>query len=243
MGCFPPRNCQLRHFQPWMVARSRKKCYAGGTIKAERQAGIMTELGERLQALRKARGLSQEQLAEQAGVSRQAVSKWELGESVPELEKVLALSEFFGVTTDYLLKGGTAAPSPRRAWDRRGIGQVQYVVSAGLMAIGLLLAFGGWYDRQEDSVIWGSMAIQVGGVVWYFAGKIVSRQEAPFFIKMLDWALGLFMPCAMAAHYFLGRHFAPYPLSLLHTVVMLLLYIPALLVVYHRLKASASKQD
>ena len=42
-------------------------------------------LGERLQALRKSRGLSQEQLAEQAGVSRQAVSKWELGESVPEL--------------------------------------------------------------------------------------------------------------------------------------------------------------
>lgn len=74
-------------------------------------------LGERLQAFRKAQGLSQEQLAEQAGVSRQAVSKWELGESAPELDKVVLLSEYFGVTTDYLLKGGGGGPSsppPRR---------------------------------------------------------------------------------------------------------------------------------
>ena len=200
-------------------------------------------LGERLQALRKSRGLSQEQLAEQAGVSRQAVSKWELGESVPELGKVVALSEFFGVTTDYLLKGSETRAVPKSGWDRKGIGQVQYVVSAGLMAIGLLMAFGGWYDSQEDSVIWSSMIIQVAGVVWYFAGKIVSRQEAPFFIKMLDWALGLFLPCAMASSYFFGRHFAPYPLSMAHAAVQMLLYVPALLAVYRRLKASASKQD
>lgn len=156
----------------------------------------------------------------------------------PELDKALQLSEFFGVTTDYLLKGSeTTAPAPsKRTWDRKSIGQVQYVVSAGLMAIGLLIAFGSWYDTQEDSAIWGSMTVQAAGVVWYFAGKIVCRQPAPFFIKMLDWALGLFMPCAMAAHYFLARHFAPYPLSLLHTVVMLALYVPALLVVYRLLK-------
>ena len=73
-------------------------------------------LDERLQELRKSRGLSQEQLAEAAGVSRQAVSKWELGESAPELEKVLALSEFFGVTTDYLLKGRYSTWCPRGLW-------------------------------------------------------------------------------------------------------------------------------
>lgn len=76
------------------------------------------ELDKRMQELRKSRGLSQEQLAEAAGVSRQAVSKWELGESAPELEKVLALSEFFGVTTDYLLKGSSPAPAP----PKKGLG-------------------------------------------------------------------------------------------------------------------------
>ena len=59
--------------------------------------------GEKLQLLRKARGLSQEALAEQLGVTRQAVSKWELGDATPDLENVVALARFFGVSTDYLL--------------------------------------------------------------------------------------------------------------------------------------------
>ena len=64
-------------------------------------------LGEKLARLRKARGMSQEQLAEALGVSRQAVSKWELGEAVPDVSRVVAMSELFGVTTDYLLKEGS----------------------------------------------------------------------------------------------------------------------------------------
>ena len=62
-------------------------------------------LAERILALRKARNLSQEELAEQIGVSRQAVGKWESSQSLPDLDKVIALSEFFGVSCDYLLKG------------------------------------------------------------------------------------------------------------------------------------------
>lgn len=54
--------------------------------------------------LRKKSGMSQEELAEKMNVSRQAVSKWEGAQSVPELEKILQLSNMFGVTTDYLLK-------------------------------------------------------------------------------------------------------------------------------------------
>lgn len=190
-------------------------------------------LGERLQALRKSRGLSQEQLAEQAGVSRQAVSKWELGESQPDLDKVLALSEFFGVSTDYLLKGGGEARTPEDK--RRTIGQVQFVVSAGLLAVGLLMAFGLWYVRP-DSAIWFGMMVQVAGVVWYFAGKVICKQEAPFFLKMLDWALGLFMPCAMAVSFFLGTLLQPYPIGPFQTPVFVVLYGAALFVVYRKLK-------
>ena len=63
------------------------------------------EIGKTIQDLRKRKGLSQEELAEKIDVSRQAVSKWENGSSVPDVEKIIALSDFFQVSTDYMLKG------------------------------------------------------------------------------------------------------------------------------------------
>ena len=76
----------------------------------ERKANHMT-LGERIQSYRKRAGLSQEALAEQLGVSRQAVSKWEVDAAQPELDKVVALAKLFGITTDQLLLG--VAPDPQ----------------------------------------------------------------------------------------------------------------------------------
>lgn len=74
--------------------------------------------GEKLLKLRKAKSLSQEQLAAELAVSRQAVSKWELGESLPDSDKLLLISKTLGVTTDYLLSGdvdqSVTAPSPTR---------------------------------------------------------------------------------------------------------------------------------
>ena len=61
-------------------------------------------LSERIYKFRRKSGLSQEQLAEKIGVSRQAISKWESGTSTPELEKLLALSECFQITLDELVK-------------------------------------------------------------------------------------------------------------------------------------------
>ncbi|HJH07958.1 MAG TPA: helix-turn-helix domain-containing protein [Fusobacterium ulcerans] len=51
--------------------------------------------------------MSQEKLAQLLGVSRQSVSKWELGQSLPEIDKIIQLSNIFEVTTDYLLKDVT----------------------------------------------------------------------------------------------------------------------------------------
>ena len=61
-------------------------------------------LSEKILSLRKQNGWSQEELAEKLKVSRQSISKWELGAAIPELDKIMQLSELFGVTTDYLLK-------------------------------------------------------------------------------------------------------------------------------------------
>ena len=62
-------------------------------------------IADRIQYLRKQNGYSQEELADKVGVSRQAVSKWESEQSIPDLEKVIIMSELFEVTTDYILKG------------------------------------------------------------------------------------------------------------------------------------------
>ena len=61
-------------------------------------------LSEKIIHLRKQNGWSQEQLAEQLNVSRQSVSKWESGTSIPDLDRIIKLSKIFGVSTDYLIK-------------------------------------------------------------------------------------------------------------------------------------------
>ena len=65
-------------------------------------------LSEKLYTLRKKSGLSQEQLAEQLNVSRQAISKWESGTSIPESDKLISISNYFNVSLDYLMKEDNA---------------------------------------------------------------------------------------------------------------------------------------
>lgn len=70
----------------------------------ESRKGHAMILAEKIIKLRKQNGLSQEELAMRLNVSRQSVSKWESGTSVPDLNKIIRLSEIFEVSTDYLLK-------------------------------------------------------------------------------------------------------------------------------------------
>ena len=67
---------------------------------------------EKISALRKQKGWSQEELAEKLMVTRQAVSKWESAQSMPDLDKLVQLSEALGVSTDYLLKDEQAQSAP-----------------------------------------------------------------------------------------------------------------------------------
>ena len=61
-------------------------------------------IADRIQSLRKAKGMSQEELADKVGVSRQAVSKWESGASDPSTTNLMALAKLFGVEAEDLLK-------------------------------------------------------------------------------------------------------------------------------------------
>lgn len=105
-------------------------------------------LSERIQSLRKARGLSQEELAEQIGVSRQAVGKWESAQSQPDLDKILLLSEYFGVSCDYLLTGREPEPQPSQGVplprDLKVVGTIATVVNL----VALILACALWRQYQ-----------------------------------------------------------------------------------------------
>ena len=59
--------------------------------------------GQKLQTLRKEKGISQEKLADRLGVSRQAVSKWELDATLPETENIIKIRNIFNVSFDYLM--------------------------------------------------------------------------------------------------------------------------------------------
>lgn len=91
-------------------------------------------IADRIQILRKSRGISQEELADKMGVSRQAVSKWESEQSSPDIDKIVPLSEYFDVTTDYLLKGiEPLADVPEKKKDAR----IFSVVGTALNFVGL----------------------------------------------------------------------------------------------------------
>ena len=106
-------------------------------------------IGENIQTLRKSRGLSQEALAAQLRVSRQAVSKWECGEYAPDAEKLLALSDILGVSCDAILRGpdfplppAPDAPAAAPAEKPKAKGRAKLVcgiVFSALGALGFLL--------------------------------------------------------------------------------------------------------
>lgn len=70
-------------------------------------------LGEKICTLRTGKGLSQEDLAQRLEVSRQSVSKWETGQSVPDLEKIIRLADLFGVSVDELVREGERPQPPQ----------------------------------------------------------------------------------------------------------------------------------
>ena len=108
-------------------------------------------LGEKIQILRKQKGMSQEQLADALNISRQAVSKWETNESQPDIERLIEISSMFNVSTDFLIKDGQSSAPTYTAQANRGsmeiprASRISFLVSAiysSTTAIFLLLGFG-----------------------------------------------------------------------------------------------------
>lgn len=123
---------------------------------------------ERINLLRKKMGLSQEELANKIGVSRQAVSKWESGQSMPDLDKIIALSDLFGVSTDYILKGTDVS------YDEGSLNaetSKKIMISGAIIFALLTLMIAFSLNRFRDDEIF--MLTIGGGVIGYFAGYIL----------------------------------------------------------------------
>lgn len=201
-------------------------------------------MADRIQYLRKAKGISQEELADKVGVSRQAVSKWESEQSTPDLEKIIIMSDFFGVTTDYILKG-IEPVADKEQKNKELMSKVLYISSTAFVAIGLFCAFGGWYAEQTMEAVWGSMIIQAVGIVGYFIARILSEEKAPFYVNWLNIIGVAFMPISMITGYITGLVFklegwiAPYPIGIVHTLVFVLVFFIVVITSYIILKKQA----
>ena len=191
------------------------------------------KLAERIQYLRKMKGISQEELAEKAGVSRQAVSKWESDQSTPDVEKIIIMSDYFGVTTDYILKGIQTVESKEQK-SRELASKVLYISSAAFVVIGLFCAFGGWYAQQ-------TMIVQVVGVDGFFIASILSREKAPIYITWILINGIVFMPVSIMTGYIADLVFrqgwiSPYPIGIVHTLAFAVVYLSVLIMSYFILK-------
>lgn len=123
--------------------------------------------GEKLQALRQKSGMSQDALAEKLNVSRQAVSRWERDETMPETEKVILIADLFGVTTDYLLRQTEKKTRPAVEQKKDWIDKLAYIVKTkGYLAGWVLIA---WGALDLIGVLWMvlmTLGVGVGSLFW-----------------------------------------------------------------------------
>ena len=109
-------------------------------------------LSEKLYTLRKKSGLSQEQLAEQLNVSRQAISKWESGTSSPESDKLIAISRYFNVSLDYLMKEDNDQSEDTLQTEQKKSAQV---ANRTQRSVGFIICIGGIICL----IVWGLLSM------------------------------------------------------------------------------------
>ena len=145
-------------------------------------------IGEKLRRLRIARQLSQEQLAEKLQVSRQAISKWELGESMPDTENLILLSKFYGVSIDYLLLNELNISSELET--KRSRSFPIFIFGMGGLIIGLILSIVLWCTYQSILMASIGLIIQIISVtVVLIKQSELSSQLQRLFLMISAWMI------------------------------------------------------
>lgn len=159
---------------------------------------------EKLIRLRKQAGWSQEELAEKLDVSRQAVSKWEVAQSTPDLERILAMSRLFGVSTDYLLKEEMEQENQLYDEERAECGRLVTMEEAE--------AFLRVKARTADRIAWAVFACIISPIALLLLGAAVEQKTVT---EMHAAAIGLvallvIVAGAVAVFIGCGTQTAPY---------------------------------
>ena len=146
------------------------------------------------------------------------------------------MSECFGVTMDYILKG--IEPATESKNQNFNASQILYIASTAFLAIGVLCAFGGWYEEQSAESIWGSMVIQVVGIAAYFIGKLISQSKPSFIINWLNIAIASFMPISLISTFIFKRVAAPYSTDILSGFAFAVAYIIIIILAFFRIEGA-----
>lgn len=183
-------------------------------------------ISDRIQSLRKSKGITQEQLADAVGVSRQAVSKWEAEQSSPDLERVVAMAEYFDVTTDYLLRG----IEPVQAAERRprANARTMCIIATALSAAGLILGGGLYLEYQNWICVALIFAFDIAAVtVW-----LLARGERPrWFWRVNVWLIGS-LPVLFISELIATILNYLFKNSVYHTLLEAALFMPLMLIVW-----------
>lgn len=169
-------------------------------------------IADRIQYLRKTKGISQEELADKIGVSRQAVSKWESEQSMPDIDKVIIMSDYFGVTTDYIIKGIEEKGQASKK-DNTGIFAV---AGTAFNFIGLVVSAAVWYEEQSAvapaiGLIFLTMGCMIFGIGIFDSEKEFRKKAKLNFFQYNVWLLA-FIPLSFVYNSLFTGHVAPYPL-------------------------------
>ena len=190
------------------------------TMTLSKKGVLIMNIADRIQNLRKVKGISQEELADKVGVTRQAVSKWESEQSTPDVEKIIIMSDYFEVTTDYLLKGIEPKTEETKKKPDAGIFSI---VGTAFNFIGLIVAIMIWHEEQVASSVAVGLIIMAMGCMSFAFGQTMSADETRVKAKKNFWLINLWVLvlislslCFNMLDGFFGGYvglIAPYPLG------------------------------
>lgn len=192
-------------------------------------------LGEKITRLRKERGLSQEELSSVLNVSRQAVSKWETGDATPDVERVVALAEYFGVTTDWLLRDIDApqkSVAPHTSVEKKpNIGQYSPAVMCVfwcISAIGLAMLFHGNFALSYGWTPVVGLMLQITAVILPVGYAKLAEPQNPFDFLKRFWQINIWFtavfPARLAADTFIQFTISHIPENILYWLYSALPY-------------------
>lgn len=195
------------------------------------------KLADKILNLRKMHGMSQENLAEKMNVSRQAISRWEMGTALPDTSNVLQLSKLFGVTTDYLLNDDyesdydvpvvKEAENTTKADANR---QLAFIVLTGLNVIILIYQLIACFVLQNSFFSLTGTILSIATVVGFELGyrKItpISESSKKYYCKFYVTAfwLAAYFPIRLLVDVTMRLYPRPYP-SFVFEIIVILVYL------------------